>query len=132
MKPEGERWRCRPRLRDSAPVVAVASDEVAAKPVIDAAATVAAAMPDESRAPRKRRRRRGGKRLAGGEDTAANGNGQDSPGQPRAREARPAPAARPQAASRQADVSTAQEPSLFSRIGTRLRKLVTRAPHNQH
>ncbi|MGY1519107.1 ATP-dependent RNA helicase RhlB [Luteimonas sp. A482] len=134
VKPEGEPVAVAgpASVSESAPVVAAAPDEAVAKPVIDVAATVAAAMPDESRPPRKRRRRRGGKRLAGAEDTATNGNGQDNPGQPKAREARPAPAARPQSGSRQADASTAQEPSLFSRIGTRLRKLVTRAPHNQH
>ncbi|WP_298576406.1 ATP-dependent RNA helicase RhlB [uncultured Luteimonas sp.] len=104
----------------------------AARPAIDAA--VAAAMPDESRPPRKRRRRRGGKRVDGAENAAANttANGtQGESGQARAREPRPAPAAR-QKESRPSDAASAQAPSLISRIGARLRKLVTRAPHSQH
>ena len=91
-------------------------------PVIDAAGAVAAAMPDESRPPRKRRRRRRGQRVEGGPEVAAERNGQ-SP----AREGKPA-AHKPAPAS----AAASAEPSLLSRIGARLRKLVKRAPHSQH
>jgi len=133
VKPEGEAVSVAgaASVRESAPVAAEGVGETLAKPVIDAAGAVAAAMPDESRPPRKRRRRRGGKRVAGAaEDTANNGNGQGNQAQGRPREARPAP--RPQSGPRPADAPGAQVPSLISRIGARLRKLVTRAPHSQH
>ena len=107
---------------------AVAASAPVAAPVIDAAGAVAAAMPDESRPPRKRRRRRGGKKIEGGE-TAATPTVDATPGAPAtpARTAakagprevrpnqRPAPAAAPKDAS----------PSLLSRIGRGLRRLVS-------
>ena len=97
--------------------------------MIDAAAAVAAAMPDESRPPRKRRRRRRGQRVEGAAETAqgTNGNGHaHADGKPAA------PHKRPQAAARTNEASAESQPSLLSRIGARLRKLVTRAPHSQH
>jgi ATP-dependent RNA helicase RhlB len=130
-----------------APVQAAAPAAEAPAPVVaaagfDPAATVAAATPDESRPPRKRRRRRGGKRVEGAE-AAGSGNGQAAAAPGRAREPRepreareprepraprPAPAARAQAQPRPASASAPQAPTLISRIGARLRKLVTRAP----
>jgi ATP-dependent RNA helicase RhlB len=130
-----------------APVQAAVAAAEAPAPVVaaagfDPAATVAAATPDESRPPRKRRRRRGGKRVEGAE-AAGSGNGQAAAAPGRAREPRepreareprepraprPAPAARAQAQPRPASASAPQAPTLISRIGARLRKLVTRAP----
>ena len=136
---DGERSRTRRPSRPkpdaaSAPAAAPAADApeaaaaaAAAKPVIDAAATVAAAMPDESRPPRKRRRRRRGKRVDGAE-TATNGSqaheGKPASGEPRA--------ARQKPSSRPGEPAATQSPSLISRLGARLRKLVTRAPQGQH
>ncbi len=86
-------------------------------------------MPDESRPPRKRRRRRRGKRVEGGAEDS--GQAASTPARPR--EGRAAPAARArQPSPRPADAGSVQEPSLISRIGARLRKLVTRAPQSQH
>ncbi|NYZ61709.1 ATP-dependent RNA helicase RhlB, partial [Luteimonas deserti] len=103
-------------------------------PVIDAAGAVAAAMPDESRPPRKRRRRRGGKKIEGAEAASTQGNGAgqakapavSSGGPPRSgaaqgpREVRPT--ARPAPA---APAGQEAAPSLFSRIGRGLRRLVS-------
>ncbi|MBP6797706.1 MAG: ATP-dependent RNA helicase RhlB [Luteimonas sp.] len=102
------------------------------QPVIDAAAAVAAAMPDESRPPRKRRRRRRGQRVEGAETAqgtqSTNGNGHVRP-----QDGKPAAShKRPQAAARPGEGPAESQPSLLSRIGARLRKLVTRAPQSQH
>jgi len=119
-KPEGE----------AVPVAAAAP--VAPSPVIDAAGAVAAAMPDESRPPRKRRRRRRGQRVEGAPEAATNGNGHgEGRGQPREAKAAAKPP-RAQAGPRGSDGPAASESSLLSRIGARLRKLVTRAPQSQH
>jgi ATP-dependent RNA helicase RhlB len=129
-KPEGETAEAAATM---APSDVPAPQAEAPRPVIDAVAAVAAAMPDESRPPRKRRRRRRGKPVDGVESAAAVEGGQGSPEQPRVRESVPAQAARAQPA-RQAEAGSAQSqsPSLISRLGARLRKLVTRAPHSQH
>ncbi|MDH5835188.1 ATP-dependent RNA helicase RhlB [Luteimonas kalidii] len=114
--------------------------EAAPSQVIDAAGAVAAAMPDESRPPRKRRRRRRGQRVEGAADTGQDSAQQTGGQGARAtatREPRKASAPRSQRAPRDgapASASTggSSEPSLLSRLGARLRKLVTRAPHSQH
>ncbi|HRO26487.1 MAG TPA: ATP-dependent RNA helicase RhlB [Luteimonas sp.] len=122
-KPEGE----------AAPVAAAAEVvQEAPKPVIDAEGAVAAAMQDESRPPRKRRRRRRGQRVEGAPEAATNGNGHgEGRGQPREAKGAAKPP-RAQAAPRSSDAPAAPESSLLSRIGARLRKLVTRAPQSQH
>ena len=121
----GPRKPRRPRVEGEA---ADAAAPVAPKPVVDAAGAVAQAMPDESRPPRKRRRRRGGKKIEGAEGTAAQanevkstetkprGNGGGAAKGPREVRPtqRPAPAAK-----------TEQAPSLLSRIGRGLRRLVS-------
>ena len=106
----------------------VAASAPVAAPVIDAAGAVAAAMPDESRPPRKRRRRRGGKKIEGGE-TAATPTVDATPGAPATpartaakagpREVRPSQRPAPAAAPKDAG------PSLLSRIGRGLRRLVS-------
>ncbi|MDH5831625.1 ATP-dependent RNA helicase RhlB [Luteimonas sp. M1R5S18] len=146
----GERPRRarKPRAEDgeaqaaTAPIdAAPAEGAPAPAPVIDAAGAVAAAMPDESRPPRKRRRRRRGKRVEGaaepGQETAQAVGGQGSregaTREPRKSSVPRAPrASRDGAAPVSAPARTSGEPSLLSRIGARLRKLVTRAPHSQH
>ncbi|WP_101927379.1 MULTISPECIES: ATP-dependent RNA helicase RhlB [Luteimonas] len=111
---------------DDAPAAPVAA---VTPPVIDAAGAVAAATPDESRPPRKRRRRRGGKKIEGAEDAApstgdavtadvAKPRGNGGPGGKGPREVRPTQ--RPPSTS-PADKS----PSLLSRIGRGLRRLVS-------
>lgn len=121
----GPRKPRRPRVEGEA---VDAAAPVAPKPVVDAAGAVAQAMPDESRPPRKRRRRRGGKKIEGAEGTAAQanevkstetkprGNGGGAAKGPREVRPtqRPAPAAK-----------TEQAPSLLSRIGRGLRRLVS-------
>ena len=112
-------------------------DAVAVAPVQAAAVADEApgAHADAERAPRKRRRRRGGKRIEAGAEIVQQGNGQSSPqqgnGQPPA--ASPRPPQQVKATSRPAR-SAAQDasPSLISRIGQGLKKLVTRAPRTQH
>ena len=134
---EGERSRSR-RPRGPKPDAVAAAEgaapaqeaaaPAAARPAVDAAGAVAAAMPDESRPPRKRRRRRRGKRIDGA-DAAANGGSQ-------AREGVQSPAqgapARQKPAARPAEAAKERSPSLISRIGARLRRLVGRAPQGQH
>ncbi|KLJ02489.1 ATP-dependent RNA helicase RhlB [Luteimonas sp. FCS-9] len=137
----GERGE-RPRRRKPRPAgeatdgVAAEATEAApapaaAAPVIDAAGAVAQAMPDASKPPRKRRRRRRGQKVEGAEgaptqaDAAApvaapvapaprnGGNGGQGP-----REVRPT--------QRQAPAASAEKtPSLLSRIGRGLRRLVS-------
>jgi len=123
----GERGPRKPRRRpeDTAAEAAPAAPAAAA-PVIDAAAAVAQATPDESRPPRKPRRRRGGKKVEGapapqsGVAAAA-----EAPAKPRGdagkgpREVRPTQ--RPAASTPKADTA----PSLLSRIGRGLRRLVS-------
>ncbi|MBB3342154.1 ATP-dependent RNA helicase RhlB [Luteimonas sp. RC10] len=121
----GERGPRKPRA--PRPDATADASAAPAKPVIDAAGAVAQAMPDESRPPRKRRRRRGGKKVEGADATASQtgettsiesksrsngGNGGQGP-----REVRPT----------QRPVPTAAEkaPSLLSRIGRGLRRLVS-------
>ncbi|ATD66759.1 ATP-dependent RNA helicase RhlB [Luteimonas chenhongjianii] len=124
----GERGPRKPRRRpeDAAAEAAPAAPAAAAAPVIDAAAAVAQATPDESRPPRKPRRRRGGKKVEGapapqpGVAAAA-----EAPAKPRGdagkgpREVRPTQ--RPATTTPKADMA----PSLLSRIGRGLRRLVS-------
>ncbi|TDK27157.1 ATP-dependent RNA helicase RhlB [Luteimonas aestuarii] len=98
------------------------------KPVEQAAAPVAAPVSsdptlaaDPSRPPRKRRRRRGGRKLEGAEGTS--GSGQGSSAAKAAAPAGPKPKAAP---------APVESSSLLSRIGQGLKRLVTRAPRNQH
>lgn len=82
---------------------------------------------DGERAPRKRRRRRGGKRIDGG-DASAQAVGQ-------AVRALETPAAVPvgNAAKAGGDAKPSQgAPSLLSRIGRKLKSLVTKPPRSQH
>ncbi|MGV8932893.1 MAG: ATP-dependent RNA helicase RhlB [Luteimonas sp.] len=103
-----------------------------AAPHIEAAAVVAAApatVPgdDAERAPRKRRRRRSGKRIETGADIVQHG------GEPKPATPAPAKPQQVKATPRIAKPTTAKEaPSLISRIGSGLKKLVTRAPRTQH
>ncbi|TWI01633.1 ATP-dependent RNA helicase RhlB [Luteimonas cucumeris] len=104
--------------------VPVAKPVVAAVAATAVAATVVQASEDE-RAPRKRRRRRGGRRIEGGE--AATQQNVAAP----AAKAPTKPQFKP--ANKSVAGKPAQEsPSLLSRIGSGLKKLVTRAPRSQH
>jgi ATP-dependent RNA helicase RhlB len=93
---------------------------------IAAVATAAAVATDAERAPRKRRRRRGGRKLEGSE------------AMPQVQQANPPihrqkPTAQIIATRAPAKPGAANEaPSLLSRIGHGLRKLVKRAPRTQH
>ena len=90
----------------------------AAKPAPAPVAAAQAAEPalaaDATRPPRKRRRRRGGRKL----ETPETANGQSTV-------VAPAPAAKPAAPA-------SASPSLLSRLGLGLKRLVTRAPSSQH
>ncbi len=99
----------------------------AAIPASPAPNAAIAQAPDSERAPRKRRRRRGGMRIDGG-DASAQAVGQ-------AVRALETPAAVPvgNAAKAGGDAKSSQgKPSLFSRIGRKLKSLVTKPPRSQH
>ncbi len=109
---------------------ATAAPAATAAPVAPAAPQAAQPTQDPDRKPRKRRRRRGGKRL-------------DDTGQPvqAPRASQPNPERRPRDAGKPAAPAAAPETaaapgktpdSLLARIGSGLRKLVTRAPRSQH
>jgi ATP-dependent RNA helicase RhlB len=94
-----------------------------------AIAPVAAAIPvaaDADRAPRKRRRRRGGKKLEGAESMP-----QAQPGNPPVHRQKPTSQVVATRAPAKPGASM-DAPSLLSRIGHGLRKLVKRAPRTQH
>ena len=108
----------------------------APRPPRDAAAQVPAATPatapdaapavpqtEGERPARKRRRRRGGKRIDGGEGAQAVGQ---------AVRAMETPAAVAVAAKSAPAQAPAEAPSLLSRIGNKLKSLVTRAPSSRH
>ncbi|MCM2335672.1 MAG: ATP-dependent RNA helicase RhlB [Pseudomonas sp.] len=126
--PRSERPRREPTPADAAVVA-----ESAARTAVVAPAAVPATVPgggEAERAPRKRRRRRGGKRIDGGDAApvdAATGTTAARP--PRAPKPASKPASRP---AREAAPSAGDKPSLLSRIGTGLRRLITRAPNSQH
>src|SRR5690606_39940879 len=119
--------------RETAPVAAAAA-------VVNAAPAAQSAGSDAEGAPRKRRRRRRGRSVEGAEANqqpaggATNGSaGAVAPSGAREAKARPArgsgtpaPQAAPVPAAR--DKSS----SLISRLGSGLKKLVTRAPRPQH
>jgi ATP-dependent RNA helicase RhlB len=106
------------KVEEGTPVAAVAMP----------AAITAGAVPtaaDADRAPRKRRRRRGGRKLEGAEAMP-----QVQPVNPPVQ--RQKPTAQVVATRAPAKPGAATEPSLLSRIGHGLRKLVKRAPRTQH
>jgi len=119
----GERGPRKPR----APRPEVAAEDAAAapvRPVVDAAGAVAQAMPDESRPPRKRRRRRGGKKVEGAEATAPQGNeAKSAESRPRGNGGKAPREVRP--TQRSAPAAAEKAPSLLSRIGRGLRRLVS-------
>jgi ATP-dependent RNA helicase RhlB len=133
---EGRRERSpRPprKVEPSSPV----ADQIAG-PVPDPAPAAPATPADDGaeRAPRKRRRRRGGRKIEGADgaaNTQANPAGAPTSPKPQAkpRQPRTAPGAKP-ASSKAAAPQQAAAPSLMSRIGQGLKKLVTRAPRSQH
>jgi ATP-dependent RNA helicase RhlB len=103
-----------PRQGDVAPKPAVA-EVAAAAPVPNAV--------DSERGPRKPRRRRGGKRIDGGE--GANPVNQ-------AVRALETPAAVSVSGASSAKPAPESKPSLFSRLGRKLKALVTKPPRSQH
>ncbi|MBX3713089.1 MAG: ATP-dependent RNA helicase RhlB [Lysobacter sp.] len=76
------------------------------------------------RGPRKRRRRRGGKRIDGAEGATQGAPGQNAVTQAVRALETPAPVA--------VKPTTEGKPSLISRIGNKLKSLVTRAPSSRH
>ncbi|MEP6633369.1 MAG: ATP-dependent RNA helicase RhlB, partial [Luteimonas sp.] len=90
-----------------------------------------AVVADVERAPRKRRRRRGGRRIEGAADVVqqnANQRGANEGNKPQTKTAtKPV-----QKVATKPGTSGDASPSLFSRIGQGLKKLVTRAPRTQH
>ena len=102
------------------PVDAPTASRPATPATAPASVPVAVNAIEGERAPRKRRRRRGGKPVEGGETMAARQTQQ-------VHTTAPKPSARPATSG-----EPASEPSLLHRIGSGLRKLVTRAPRTQH
>ncbi|MEN4903286.1 ATP-dependent RNA helicase RhlB [Luteimonas sp. TWI1416] len=119
----GERGPRKPRApRPDATTVDAAA--APSKPVVDAAGAVAQAMPDESRPPRKRRRRRGGKKIEGAEATAPQtGETKSTESKPRGNGGKGPREVRP--TLRPAATAAEKAPSLLSRIGRGLRRLVS-------
>ncbi|MEN5116261.1 ATP-dependent RNA helicase RhlB [Luteimonas sp. TWI662] len=119
----GERGPRKPRApRPDATTVDAAA--APSKPVVDAAGAVAQAMPDESRPPRKRRRRRGGKKIEGAEATAPQtGETKSTESKPRGNGGKGPREVRP--TLRPAPTAAEKAPSLLSRIGHGLRRLVS-------
>jgi ATP-dependent RNA helicase RhlB len=112
----GERRERGPRPpRDAVPTPVTAPD--AAPAVVEAAPAI-----EGERAPRKRRRRRGGKRI--------DGDGAQSVGQAVRALETPAPVAVAPTAKSAARAEA--KPSLLSRIGRKLKSLVTKPPRSQH
>ena len=108
----GERRERTPRPPREAPTPAIAPDAI---PAVAATAAV-----EGERSQRKRRRRRGGKRIDGG----AEGAGVNPVSQAVRALETPAPVA--------VKAGGDGKPSLFSRIGNKLRSLVTKPPRSQH
>ena len=113
------RRRRRGGRRDEGAAVA----DQGAQAVGQAPAAAGSAEGDSDRAPRKRRRRRGGKRI--------DGEGAQSVDQAVRALETPAAVAVP-AASGAAAKPVEDSPSLFKRIGSKLKSLVTRAPSSRH
>ncbi len=103
-----------PREGDAVPKPAVAQ-VAAAVPVANTA--------EGERGPRKPRRRRGGKRIDGAEGTGAVNQ---------AVRALETPAAVPVGSTQSAKSAGASKPSLFARLGNKLKSLVTKPPRSQH
>ena len=115
----GERRERTPRPpRDPAQSPAAAPD---AAPAVQAASLPGA---EGERGPRKRRRRRGGKRIDGAEGAAQGTPGQSTVSQAVRALETPAPVA--------VKPTGDKKPSLISRIGSKLKSLVTRAPSSRH
>ncbi|MDH5824537.1 ATP-dependent RNA helicase RhlB [Luteimonas sp. RD2P54] len=138
----GERERPRRARPERDPAATPAAQPVAEAPAQEPP-TAAPAPSGESPAggegvkpPRKRRRRRGGRRIEGETGAApaqerpaarARGTG-EAPASAR----KPAAEARPAQRQPQGSPPSGREPSLLSRLGRGLKKLVTRAPDNRH
>jgi ATP-dependent RNA helicase RhlB len=115
----GERRERTPRPpRDPAQTSATAPD---AAPAVQASGLPGA---EGERGPRKRRRRRGGKRIDGAEGAAQGTPGQNAVTQAVRALETPAPVA--------VKPTSEGKPSLISRIGSKLKSLVTRAPSSRH
>jgi ATP-dependent RNA helicase RhlB len=124
----------KPRQADDADSGTAVAPTVAASTTVP---TPSAPSADAERPPRKRRRRRGGRKLEGADGAAA-----DAQPKPAATTAAAKPQAKPRkpraaanakpATSAKPAPQKAAEPSLMSRIGQGLKKLVTRAPRSQH
>ncbi len=109
---------------------------------VDAAAVAtpsAIGTDDASRPPRKRRRRRGGRRIEGAEGVETTGNsemaataGNESSAPAAKRPPRQIETAKPARAPSSPAAPGNASPSLISRIGQGLKKLVTRGPRTQH
>lgn len=126
--PRPPRKRAARKPQDAQPEQAASATETG-----PAAVKPDAGVADGARPSRKRRRRRGGRRIDGGETIA-------QPSQATAQPSRATAAANPKPAPRQKPAKVAGkpratpkvEPSLFSRIGSGLKKLVKREPRSQH
>ncbi len=113
-----------PRDPNAEPKPAVGQHAIAQPAVAQVAATSAPNAVEGERGPRKPRRRRGGKRIDG---AAADTNPVNQA--VRALET-PAPVA--VGSSQAAKPSAESKPSLFSRLGNKLKSLVTKPPRSQH
>ncbi|WP_149196546.1 ATP-dependent RNA helicase RhlB [Luteimonas suaedae] len=136
-KPAGGRGRGSASGATAAPSArpAPAADEVkAAAPPPSSPPQAAAGAEGEARPARKPRRRRGGRRVEGGEGGAQGATAPRNGAKAEVPAGKPKPATEFRSASRPPAKPAAApaEPSLLSRIGRGLKKLVRRAPNSQH
>ena len=140
---DGDKRKRRPRKSGEGSRRPGADGTSAQRPAVAAAeaaspGTATAATPEGERKPRKRRRRRGGKRVDGATaaiDTTAAASQAATPVESARKPPRPTretAVATPSSVPAATPTPDAPAPSLMTRLGTRLRKLVTRAPRSQH
>ncbi len=140
---DGDKRKRRPRKSGEGSRRPATDDTAAQRPAAPAAeaaspGTATAATPEGERKPRKRRRRRGGKRVDGATaavDTTAAASQAATPVESAKKPPRPTretAVATPSSVPAATPTPDAPAPSLMTRLGTRLRKLVTRAPRSRH
>lgn len=140
---DGDKRKRRPRKSGEGSRRPATDDTAAQRPAAPAAeaaspGTATAATPEGERKPRKRRRRRGGKRVDGAtaaSDATTAASQAATPVESAKKPPRPTretAVATPSSVPAATPTPHAPAPSLMTRLGTRLRKLVTRAPRSQH
>ncbi|PZO65379.1 MAG: ATP-dependent RNA helicase RhlB [Pseudoxanthomonas suwonensis] len=140
---DGDKRKRRPRKSGEGSRRPATDDTAAQRPAAPAAeaaspGSATAATPEGERKPRKRRRRRGGKRVDSATaaiDATAAASQAATPVESAKKPPRPTretAVANPSSVPAATPTPDAPAPSLMTRLGTRLRELVTRAPRSRH